>query len=181
MFSHKPQALAPAYLPQLAGGNTLLLVTSNFFFSFLFWLDKIFSFLEREKLFWNNSGLCLSRKSIACHRFYLKTFLNCVLVEIHLHLNEIILTPFWVVSEPKFNCIWWRNFQDHSKMYRSWNWFASRRIYSKTIPNWVLAEINHMHHPGWTTRRNFNPLSTYKIPDPTSVAVRCNFAKIQQN
>ena len=42
--------------------------------------------------------MCLSQNSIAPHRNCSKTFLNCVLAENHLHVIEIIIREFQIVS-----------------------------------------------------------------------------------
>ena len=65
----------------------------------------------------------------------------CVLAEIQLHLIDIILRQFQIVSLPNFNCTSLKLFYDNSKFCLSRNSIASHRNYSKTIPNCVLAEI----------------------------------------
>ena len=85
--------------------------------------------------------MCLSRNSIAPHRYYSKTFPNCVLAEIQLHLVEIILRQFQILSQPKFNCPSSKLFQDNSKFCLIQISIASHRLYSMTISNLVVAQI----------------------------------------
>ena len=66
--------------------------------------------------------MSLSRNSFASHRNNSKTIPTYVIAEIQLHLVEIILKQFQILSYSKFN--------------------APHRNYSKTIPNFVLAEIH---------------------------------------
>ena len=61
--------------------------------------------------------------------------------KIQLHFIEIILRQFQIVSEPKLNCTSSILFYDISKLCLSRNSIASHRIYSWTIPIFVLAEV----------------------------------------
>ena len=56
-------------------------------------------------LLYDDSKMCPSHNSIATLRSYSKTIPKCVVVEIHLHLIEIILWQFRTVSQWKFKCI----------------------------------------------------------------------------
>ena len=106
--------------------------------------------------------MCLSRSSIASHWIFSRKLPNCVLVEIQLHLKEIILSlrQCQIVSQPKFNCLPSKSFEDNSELCLSQNSNASHRknsettanglslkpiaypwVYSRKIPNRVLVEI----------------------------------------
>ena len=85
--------------------------------------------------------MCLGRSSFASHRSYCKTIPKCVLAKIQLHLIGINLGQLQIVSWPKFHCISSKKFQDNSKLRLSQNSIALHWNYSKTIPKFVLAEI----------------------------------------
>ena len=107
--------------------------------------------------------MCLSPNSIASHRTSSKTIPNFVSAKIQLHLIGNILRQFQILSWPKFNCISSEFFWDISKFWLHQISIASHRncfktipisvpakiqllligfiIYSKTIPNCVLAKI----------------------------------------
>ena len=57
-----------------------------------------------SKIFKDNSKLRLSQNSIASHRNWSNTITNCVLAKISLHLIEIIIKFFQIVSLLKFKC-----------------------------------------------------------------------------
>ena len=63
--------------------------------------------------------MCPSRKSVASHQNYSKQFHN--------------------MSEPKFNCLSSKLFEDISIFRLSWNLISSHRSCSKTFPNCVLG------------------------------------------
>ena len=58
-----------------------------------------------SELFYDISKLCVSQNSIASHRNFSTTIPNFVLAQIQLHLIEILLREFQMLSQPKFNCI----------------------------------------------------------------------------
>ena len=82
-----------------------------------------------------------SQNSIALHRYYSKTFPNCVLAEIQFRLIEISLRQFQILSWPKLTCLSSKLFYDSSKLCLSRNSIASHRNFSKTILNCVITEI----------------------------------------
>ena len=92
-------------------------------------------------LFRDISKLCLGRISTASHRNYSNTIPNRVLAKNQLHLFEIILRQFQIVSQPKFSCIFSKIFQENSKLCIGRKTVASHWSCSKTIPNCVLVEI----------------------------------------
>ena len=94
-----------------------------------------------SKLFQDNSNFCHSRNSSAPHRYYSKTFPNCVSAEIQFRLIEIILRQFHIFPEPIFNCPSWKLFQDNANLCLSRSSNASHRNCSKTILNCVVTEI----------------------------------------
>ena len=97
-----------------------------------------------SKLLEDKSLFRLSWNSISSHQSCCKTFPNCVLVEIQLHLIEITLKQFQNMSEPKFNCISSKFFYDSSILRLSRNSIASDRTYSTTKWKSVIVEI-HLH------------------------------------
>ena len=74
-------------------GETLSLLTLNFFS-----LPVLPIILERAKLCEDISTLCLSLNSIASYQKYSKTFPNCVVAKIQLHLSRNIVRHFEIVS-----------------------------------------------------------------------------------
>ena len=58
-----------------------------------------------SEFFWDNFKFCLSQKSIASHQISSATIPNFFLAQIQLHLIEILLRWFQMLSRPKFNCI----------------------------------------------------------------------------
>ena len=83
----------------------------------------------------------LSQNSIPTDRNFSKVCPNCVLAKTRLQTIETTLRDFKIVFGRKVNRTWWKLIQDLSKLIRSPNSNASYRLYSETIPNCVLAEI----------------------------------------
>ena len=94
-----------------------------------------------SKVFEDKSIFRLSWNSISSHRSCSKTFPNCVLAESQLHLIKSILKQCHNISEPKFNCISSKVFNDSSILRLSRNSIASDRIYSTTNLKCVFVEI----------------------------------------
>ena len=102
-------------------------------------------------------------------RNYSYTIPNCNYSQ--LHLIEIILRQFQIVSQPKFSCNSSKLFQENSKLCIGRKSVASHWSYSKTIPNRVLAE-----HLIEITLRQFQ-----LCPGQISIASHWNYTKIIPN
>ena len=94
-----------------------------------------------SKLLWEISTLCLSQNSIASRWKYSKTVPKCVFTENQLHLIEIFLRQFHMVSRLKFHSILSVIFKENSKLCFSQNSIVSRWNYSETIPNFFFAKL----------------------------------------
>ena len=70
-----------------------------------------------------------------------KTFPNCVLAKIQSHPIGVLLRQFQNLSQPKINCISWKFFYDNSELFLSPNSIAPHRISSNLVSNVVSAKI----------------------------------------
>ena len=91
-------------------------------------------------ILYDDSKICPSHNSIATLWSYSRTIPKCVLVETQLHLIEIILWKCQIVSQPKFNCLSLKLFEEKSILRQGRNSISSHRSCSKTFPNCVLGE-----------------------------------------